>query len=151
MSKTVFITLILLLAMCAGGFAQSNELLDEILSQEQAQFGHSLYVVLSAGGRIDETASVATVYSRYVELGWQLSHKAIDEPVSVRELSYIIMKALDLSGGIMYSILPSPRYAHRELVYRGVISGQVPPTRIVSGETVLRYLGAVLRMREGQL
>jgi hypothetical protein len=150
MPRSVFATLFFLLSLCVGCFAQSNERIDELLGQEQAEFGHSLYVLLSAGGFIEDHSSVAAAHSRYAELGWLLSNKPVDAPLSVRELSYVIMKSLGLRGGIMYTILPSPRYAYRELVYKRIISGQTAAERKVSGDEVLRYLGAVLRMQEAQ-
>jgi hypothetical protein len=37
--------------------AQSNERIDELLAQEPAQIGHTAYLVLTAAGAIDESAT----------------------------------------------------------------------------------------------
>ncbi len=145
MKRTVFISTTLIILGSAAGFAQSNDLIDALLDRETADFGSSLQLILSAGGLVDEEATSEEAYETFRSLGWRMRTKDLSDPLTAGELSYLIMKSLRLRGGIMYSILPSPRYAFRELVYRGVIPPQTPPGRIVSGEQVVRYLGAVLR------
>lgn len=150
MPKSVCFTFYFMVFFSVGCFAQSNDRIDELLSQEQAEFGHIVYVLLNAGGIVEDQTSVESAYGRYAELGWLLAKKPIDAPLSVGELSYIIMKSLGLRGGLMYTILPSPRYAHRELVYKGMISGKIRAERKVSGDEVLRYVGTILRMMEAE-
>lgn len=146
--RTVFVVAALALAPIALCSAQSNDVLDELLDQDPARFAHTAYVVLAAAEMIDENVSVSEAYQAYQALGWRLSAKSAEEPVSAGELSYMIMKSLDLRGGVMYSILPSPRYAYRELVYDGFLPARLSKQREVSGEQVLRYLGAVMRAGE---
>ena len=149
MKRTISIAALIFLAG-ATAFAQSNEMIDRLLADQTADFGDSLQLVLSAGNRIDSSSTSDEAYAEFERTGWRLSKKGVEDELSVSELSYLIMKSLDLRGGLMYTILPSPRYAFRELVYLGVISRQVPPGRIVSGEQVVRYLGAVLRLEEAR-
>ena len=150
MKRTAIITAALVLLGGTVCVAQSNEMIDRLLARESADFGSSVYMTLSAGELIEEGATVGDAFAKYQTLGWRLSSKSVDDRLTIGELSYLIMRSLDLSGGLMYTIYPSPRYAFRELVYKGVISRLVPPGRIVSGEQVIRYLGAVIRMEEVQ-
>ena len=53
-----------------------------------------------------------------------------------------------MHGGIMYSILPGPRYATRELAFLGIISGPAKPGMSLSGERALRILEQVLHRKE---
>ena len=150
MKRTAIITAALVLLGGTALVAQSNEVIDQLLAREIADFGSSVYMVLGAGELIEESATIREAFSKFQALGWRLQSKAIDDPLTIGELSYLIMRSLDLSGGLMYTIYPSPRYAFRELVYKNVISKQTAPRTVVSGEEVLRYLGAVLRMGEVQ-
>ncbi len=148
MRRTVLCLIVLTLLGSATCLAQSNETIDRLLSREVADFGSTVYMVLSAGDLIQDSASVDSAYGEYQSFGWQLGSKSADDSLTVSELSYLIMKSLNVSGGFMYAIFPSPRYAFRELVYKNVLSRQIAPGSIVSGEEVLRYLGAVLRLKE---
>jgi hypothetical protein len=60
------------------------------------------------------------------------------------------MRALDIPGGIMYSMFPGPRYAAREIAYLGFVRGSGAPGRTVSGNEVMYILGRVLEWKEGQ-
>jgi hypothetical protein len=48
----------------------------------------------------------------------------------------------------MEEVLPSPRYATRELAYLDIISGPAKPGMPLSGERALRILERVLHGRE---
>jgi hypothetical protein len=48
----------------------------------------------------------------------------------------------------MYWVLPSPRYATRELAYLGIISGAAKLGMSLSGERALRILEQMLHRKE---
>jgi hypothetical protein len=54
------------------------------------------------------------------------------------------MNAFNFKGGLMYSLFHTPRYAHREMVYRKLVQGRSDPDLIVSGEKMLQIIGQVL-------
>jgi hypothetical protein len=54
------------------------------------------------------------------------------------------MKALNIKGGLMYTMFSGPRYAYRELVYRKIIAGRAYSTMRVSGDRLLRLLDRAL-------
>lgn len=60
------------------------------------------------------------------------------------------MKAFSIPGGVMYHVLPSPRYALRELEFMGFIDKGTNPSKKISGDGVVRILGYVLDWKEGQ-
>jgi hypothetical protein len=53
------------------------------------------------------------------------------------------MKSFELRGGL-YRFFPTAHYAHRELVYLGIIQGRSDPHAKVPGERLFRILGRVL-------
>ena len=68
-------------------------------------------------------------------------------------LAAAVAKIVQLRGGVMYSLLPGPRYATRELISRGMIPPGSSENQAITG---LEYLGVigraqdVITMREAQ-
>lgn len=143
----VGIQLILTVSFLSG---QSNELIDQLLEQEEASYGHSVYMVLTAIGELPEEASPERATEVLREKGWDLSARDADEAVSLGEYSHLIMRALNIPGGIMYGLFPGPRYAARELKYLNFISGRSSPGRSLSGTDALYILGRVLEGKEAR-
>ena len=143
----LFSVLIFVLLGCAV-YSQSNELMDELLRQEQALFGQTCYLILAAGGVVAETTSVVDCIATIQNKGWGFRRKQVEDPVTIGELSYLIMRALEVNGGIMYALFPSPRYAFRELTFRGIVEEAAGPFRIVSGDEVVSTLGSVMEWKE---
>lgn len=130
-------------------FAQSNDRLDELLAQAPARIDLTTYLLLAAGGHVEETASPDEAFSKAVAMG--IVPKTVEPGASVRadELSYMIMKSLSLPGGVMYAILPGPRYAYREMTFRQVLSDSGGPARLVAGDEVVRALGYASALKGG--
>ncbi|MBN1698222.1 MAG: hypothetical protein JW881_11970 [Spirochaetales bacterium] len=140
--------------MLLGGIfplsAQSNEMLDELLSEESVSFGNAVYIVLAGAGLIGEGVSVEEAVGILLEQQWGIKGKSPEEPIHLDEYSFLLMKALMKGGGLMYTLFPSPRYAYRELDYRGLIEQPADPGRTVSGEEALRMLAGVLALKEDE-
>jgi hypothetical protein len=79
--------------------------------------------------------------------GWLPGGAAAYDPVRLGELSYLLMRAFDLKGGLMYTLFPGPRYALRSLVSRSIIQGPADPAMTVSGERFLLILGNLAALR----
>ena len=52
------------------------------------------------------------------------------------------MKAFGEKGGLMYRLVPGPRYAVRELAYQGLVHGKVHSGRFPSGQEVVQLLSS---------
>ncbi|HUV06739.1 MAG TPA: hypothetical protein VMX75_03350 [Spirochaetia bacterium] len=130
--------------------AQSNLLMDEFLEEKAASYGKTVYLTLLAVNLIQEDASVEQAVTVLEQQGWGVKIKRVGEPINMGELSHLIMKALNIPGGIMYSIAPGPRYASRELIYLRFVDGINNPTRIPSGEEVVRILGRAFEWKEAR-
>jgi len=131
--------------------AQSNWLIDELLKEEQATFGKSAYLCLMAAKLIPNWAGVNEAMAYLQQANWGMTIKKADEPILLGELAYLLMKSFNISGGIMYSLAPGPRYACRELAYLDLISGRASPSRFITGERALQIVSNVAAwMEEGQ-
>ncbi|MBN1524503.1 MAG: hypothetical protein JW904_08475 [Spirochaetales bacterium] len=128
-------------------FAQSNVLIDQLLEEQQATFGKSIYMVLSAAELVPANAAVDTAMKKLADSNWNIT-KAADAPITLGEVAYILMKAFDMQGGVMYSLFPGPRYACREFEYRDFIRKSPYPDRTLTGAEVMQIIAKVLSAQE---
>jgi hypothetical protein len=140
---------LLALLLPAGAFGQSNEQLDSLLLQVPARLDSTAYLVLTASGQLAETESPEAALAKSIELGLVPQGSTGDSPVQAQSMSWLVMKALDLPGGVMYSLFPGPRYAYREMAWRKVISPVGGPSRLVNGDEVVRVLTQALNLKKG--
>lgn len=128
--------------------SQSNNFLDDFLEEKEASFGKAVYLTFVAAGLIDEQASVTEALTVLKGKSWRLVVKESGQPIRLGEFSLLLMKVFEIRGGLMYRLLAVPRYAARELVYLGLISGSTDPTRYITGEEAVKTLGAVINWKE---
>jgi len=151
MGKTVTLLLAVVLMAAAGtSFGQSNELLDVLFEEPTTTLGQAAYLVLTASGRIPEDSTPADAAASLAGQGWTVPQRSAGEPLTLGDYSYLLMQAFELKGGVMYRILPGPRYAGRELAYLKLIKGDTSPYRTLSGEEAVGILGRLLEWKEGQ-
>ncbi len=147
MRTGLWICVVFLLA--AGlAVAQSNEVIDDILAQEEATFGQAAYIAFLAAGAAPEEATVEEVYQDISWAEWNLEQKGMDEPVTTGEFSYLLMENLGIQGGLMYRMIPGPRYAARELDYLDFFIRRASPYRSMSGQEMLHVVGQALAYTE---
>lgn len=125
--------------------AQSNETIDLILSRDVARTGEALYMALLATGLATDAESQEDVYNRIGRdwARWGLSPRAANAPILFGEYAFVLMQVFEIPGGVMYRLMPGPRYAAREIVYQGLASGSQTADRTISGEEMLRILANV--------
>jgi hypothetical protein len=140
-----------MLAMAATGVplltAQSNEVLDAVLSQATLSYGNAAYLVSTASGHLPETITPEDAVPQLEQAGLGIPGRKYTDPISLGDFSYMLTRAFGMSGGIMYSILAGPRYATRELAYLDIISGPAMPGMSLSGERALRILEQIIHRR----
>jgi hypothetical protein len=144
-------TLTIFFLISTSVFPQSNQIIDELLSSEEATFGHVVYLVLHASLNIPEETSIEEAIDALKEKNWK-KVKIMDpfKPIKLGDFSILLMRAFDIKGGVMYSIFKSPKYATSELAYMGIITGNTQYTRTISGMEVLVYLGNLLEWKEAE-
>jgi hypothetical protein len=146
--KRIMVLLLLLVLGFGTAAAQSNDVLDALLASEQADFASVAYLVRIAGGDVEEDVSVQEAYNGLDFSQMRIDRKAADAPVTLGELAYLSMETLGLEGGVMYRLLPSPRYAAREFAYLGFVPGKSYPNRILSGREAVDIVGRAVRFAD---
>ena len=142
---------VLLAALCsAGAYAQSNQVVDRLLDEKAAVFGDAAYMILTAAGVVPETATGADAVAAVNAAGYLHGSRTETQPITLGEVCYLIMKTQKMKGGLLYSLLPGPRYATRELAYLHIVKGVTHPGRTVTGEEVLRMLESAIEVAGGQ-
>lgn len=131
--------------------AQSNTVIDELLEKEKADWGRTTYLVLTAAELMDESTAISEVLTNLEKQQWKLDAQQSEDAITLGEYSYMLMAAFDVPGGLMYKLIPGPRYAARELGYLNFIDNDKSPYRTLSGEEVLRILGRLMEWKEENL
>ena len=149
--KLILLLAFVLLGAAANISAQSNEVIDALLEEETTSFGQAAYLVLTASARISDDTTPAEAAAEIVGQGWTVPERTAEEPLTLGEYSFLLMQAFELKGGIMYRIIPGPRYAGRELAYLQFIKGNTSPYRTFSGEEAIGILGRLMEWKEEQL
>lgn len=129
-------------------FTQSAEIVDALISQEEASLDQSLYLILSATGEITEQSSPDSAMKIASEKGWIPEGLKSDSPITLGIFGYSLIETLNLPAGVMYSLFPGPRYGARELMYRGWIKGTKDKNRKLTGFEVVTILREALEWKE---
>lgn len=151
--KRICIAAALMLFFGGGIVAgQTAALIDQVLSEERLSYGSAAMLLLGVTGQLGEGSTASEAVETLAEINVGLDEAESDSPVNLGELSLLIVRMFDVDAGFMYALMPGPRYAARELEFRGVIQGNAFPDMSVDGERGLRIVNrAVVLEREGQL
>jgi len=142
--RILLLTSLMLLAAAAAGSAQSNEFLDGLLGSDSVTAAQASYLVLGAVDRIEPDEGEEAAFAEAQSLGWAPKDSRPVIPIDFAGYSYLIARAFELKGGVMYSLFPSPRYAYRELVSRQIIQGRSDPQARLGGLAAVRILNRAL-------
>lgn len=150
MRRTILLLIGLVVLGTTVGFAQSNALIDEVLGQKKVGYSYAAYLVLSASGVIKDTATPDQAMEALKQQGWGI--KVPEEPtdISLGQYAYLLMKAFDIPGGLMYRLIPGPRYAAREIAYLGFVTENPSPYRSLSGQEAMEILNNLMAWKEEQ-
>ena len=124
--------------------AQTAAELDAILESSAMNCAEAAWFVYASTAESPDIDAPPAAFAWAMHKGWLPARAAPDDPVTLGTLSFLIMQAFDLKGGLLYRIFPGPRYAFRSMVSRSFIQGAADPAMQVSGERFLMILGNVL-------
>lgn len=130
-------------------FAQSNSVIDSVLSQKQASFEDSVYLILTAGNLLPSSGSVQDALDILKQKGWLTIPAKPDAPITFGQYAFLLMKTFNIPGGVLYSLFPGPRYAGREVDYKGWTPSNLSPYEGLSGRDALYILRSYLDSRGG--
>lgn len=74
----------------------------------------------------------------------------INEELTKGFLANMIMKTLDLGGGMWYSITGADRYAYRELVFKGIITSVGSEYQGMSGGELIAIISRASLLKEAE-
>jgi hypothetical protein len=123
-------------------FAQTARQMDALLETKAVSFSQAAGIIIPAAGLLEPEAGPEAAFERARE--WLPRRAEPEAPISMGELSQMVMGAFGLSGGFMYAISPGPRYAYRALAWLRLLPPRPDPYRRVSGEELLYITGRVL-------
>jgi hypothetical protein len=126
-------------ALPAQGLARD---MDALLDSEAVTWAEAARFVLPAAGV--GAADAARAFAAARERGWLPKTAEPDGAADFAGVSFLLMKAFNLSGGLLYSLFPGPRYAYRELVYKGILQGPHDRSWKVSGSRLITLIGRAL-------
>jgi hypothetical protein len=126
-------------AVTTAGLAHD---MDVILASNAVTWAQAARFVLPAAGFAADSAQEAFEAAR-VRL-WLPKNAQLNGYPDFADLSFLVMKAFDISGGLMYRIIPNPRYSYREMVYRGIVRFQQHRSWKVSGFALITVISSAL-------
>ncbi|MDR2500823.1 MAG: hypothetical protein LBD37_07080 [Treponema sp.] len=117
--------------------------LEALLETPAVTYDQAARFVLGAAGE-DRSGGAEDAFRRAAAQGYLPQTASSGGFIRLGELSFLMMRAFGLRGGVMYAIAPGPRYAYRSLVSRSLIQGGTDPAMTVSGYRFHQILGKVL-------
>jgi len=129
--------------------AQTAAELETVLGTQNLTCAQAADFVLAAAADTSVKNTSKEAFEQAIAQGWFPRGTKPEENITLERLSFLIMKAFNIKGGMMYTFFPGPRYAFRAMVSRSYIQGAADPGMKVSGERFLRILGKVLSAAGG--
>lgn len=119
-------------------YAQSSEVITEILESKEATFGQVCYFIATQQDLIDENDSFTQAIQVLYNEG-QIPHIIhSDTPIPLVDVAFLFAQAWNVKGGLMYKLFNgAPRYAFKQLKSDGIIPKNKYPRTIVSGRQIL--------------
>jgi hypothetical protein len=130
-------------------FAQTAAELETLLSTDAVSYAQAARFVLQAADINDLKAGDAFSYA--MDKNWLPAAATQDAAAKLGGLSLLIMQAFNMKGGFFYTMMKTPHYAYRELLYQNIIQGRADPDISVSGDLLLFVVNRVLEQKEGEL
>ena len=143
---TLFITLFVTLSV----YAQSADVITDILESEKATFGQICYLAAVQKNLISETdsydAAVQALFENKIIPDLEDSNAAIP----LVDIAYIYSRLWPVSGGLMYRITGgSPRYVFKQFQADGILTSKQEPSDFVSGAKALSIFTSCVNQYSG--
>ena len=129
--------------------AQTAAELEIILQTQAVNCAQAAKFVLASGSDAAANISAQSAFDLALSRGWLAEGTKPDEKITLEKLSFLILKAFNMKGGVMYTLNPGPRYAYKSMVSRDFIQGSTSPGMNVNGEKFLLILGKVISAQGG--
>ena len=132
------VSLIFALFLVLSVYAQSADVITDILETEEITFGQVCYLTAVQMHVIDDSASYEESVTALYEKGYIPMLEEYTAPVPAVDLAYLYSRLWNIKGGLMYRLSKgAPRYAFRQFQADGILSMDMDPATFVSGEKAL--------------
>ena len=132
------VSLIFALFLVLSAYAQSADVITDILETEEITFGQVCYLTAAQLNIIEDSTSYEDAVTALYEHGYIPGMEEYDVPVPAVDLAYLYSKLWNIKGGLMYRLTKgAPRYAFRQFQADGIVSADMDPSAYVSGEKAL--------------
>lgn len=140
------LSILIVLFIGGAAFAQSADVVTDILNSEEVTYGQVCYLSAVRQGLIQETDSYEAAVEILFNKGQIPEAEDVNAPVYMANLAFIYMQIWpDVKGGLMYRLTKgSPRYAFKQLKTDGVIDAKADPAFTVSGRDALNILSSCM-------
>jgi len=130
-------------------FAQTAAKLEALLDEPALTWSDAAAFVLEASEAAGSLGQ-QEAFSFASERGWLPKDAAPADAARLNGVALLLMRSFDLKGGIFYNFFKNPRYAYRELAYKGLIRSETDPDMPVSGRDLLLIISKLLSIKEKQ-
>lgn len=133
-------------------YAQSADVVTDILSSDEVTFGQAAYISASSQGLIKDEASMEDALSILIEKEQIAEDTESSDVLTIQDLAGIYAKAFDVKGGLFYKLTKgSPRYAFKYFKTEGLIPTNTDPSKYPTGtEALSLFTKCNLRYGEAQ-
>ena len=144
MKKIVSIIFALFLVLSV--YAQSADVITDILDSDEATFGQICYLSAVQMDLVDENASYDDAIQSLFDNSYIPEVAEADAAIPLADMIFIYSHLWDIKGGFMFRLTKgSPRYAFRQFQYDGIIDSDTDPSSTVSGAKALSIYTAASR------
>lgn len=119
-------------------YAQSADVITEMLDTEQATFGQVCYLAAVQKEFINENDSYETAVQALYDNGMIPNLEDYEAPIPLVDIAYIYSRLWSIEGGLMYRLSKgSPRYTFKQFQADGIFSARQDPNDFVTGAKAL--------------
>ena len=148
MKKKISVLFFLLLS--AVIYAQSADVITELLDSKQASFGQICYLAAVQQNYVDEDASYEAAVQSLFENGIIPDYEDPQAPIPLVDIAYIYSRLWPIEGGLMFKLTKgSPRYAFKQFQSDGILSRRQDPSDYVSGAKALSIYTSCVKKYSG--
>lgn len=152
--RSTFTALVGMVVFALSASAQTIESddsrIDQVLASPAVTAGQVAWLVGRAVGLVEEAEPPEEAYRKAVSAGWVAPGESPDGPITLAGFSQVLVRALAIPTGVVYSVFPGPRYAFRELLFRRIVPPGASPGGPVSGQDALSFLQNAQSWKEGR-
>lgn len=140
------ISILFTLVFSFAAFAQSADVITDILDTEEATYGQVCYLLAAQQKLILDDATYVYAVEALYENGQIPELYGEDDSITAIDAAFLFSRMWDIKGGLMYRLTKgSPRYVFRQFQADGVIGSSVQPKDSISGSDILSMYTSCLR------